>query len=97
MSIDRREFIPVIRNAYVIRNPERRDGREGKRHNRSGLFTRIIFAVNILIRSLGAAEKAADRVALRRQPPAQLLPFHAANVLLQKGEAAMIAFDGEEA
>ncbi len=28
MSIDRREFIPVIRNAYVIRNPERRDGRE---------------------------------------------------------------------
>ncbi|KAA5886024.1 short-chain dehydrogenase, partial [Klebsiella pneumoniae] len=24
------EFIPVIRNAYVIRNPERRDGREGK-------------------------------------------------------------------
>ncbi|MDO7986905.1 short-chain dehydrogenase, partial [Enterococcus faecium] len=25
-----REFIPVIRNAYVIRNPERRDGREGK-------------------------------------------------------------------
>ncbi|WP_117084209.1 short-chain dehydrogenase, partial [Klebsiella pneumoniae] len=30
MSIDRREFIPVIRNAYVIRNPERRDGREGK-------------------------------------------------------------------
>ncbi|EPK4678248.1 short-chain dehydrogenase, partial [Klebsiella pneumoniae] len=23
-------FIPVIRNAYVIRNPERRDGREGK-------------------------------------------------------------------
>ena len=45
----------------------------------------------------GAAEKAADRVAPRRQPPAQLLPFHAANVLLQKGEAAMIAFDGEEA
>nr|WP_227640456.1 short-chain dehydrogenase [Klebsiella pneumoniae] len=30
MSIDRREFIPVIRNAYIIRNPERRDGREGK-------------------------------------------------------------------
>ncbi|MEI0122226.1 short-chain dehydrogenase [Klebsiella sp. 93934] len=30
MSIDRLEFIPVIRNAYVIRNPERRDGREGK-------------------------------------------------------------------
>ncbi|CDL09357.1 hypothetical protein [Klebsiella pneumoniae IS43] len=57
MSIDRREFIPVIRNAYVIRNPERRDGARGKRHNRSGLFTRIIFAVNILIRSLGAAEK----------------------------------------
>ena len=89
MSIDRREFIPVIRNAYVIRNPER--------HNRSGLFTRIIFAVNILIRSLGAAEKAADRVAPRRQPPAQLLPFHAANVLLQKEDVAMIAFDGEEA
>ena len=58
MSIDRREFIPVIRNAYVIRNPERRDGREGK---------------------------------------AQLLPFHAANVLLQKEDVAMIAFDGEEA
>ena len=95
MSIDRREFIPVIRNAYVIRNPERRDGRE--RHNRSGLFTRIIFAVNILIRSLGAAEKAADRVAPRRQPPAQLLPFHAANILLQKEDVAMIAFDGEEA
>ena len=91
MSIDRREFIPVIRNAYFIRNPER------KRHNRSGLFTRIIFAVNILIRSLGAAEKAADRVAPRRQPPAQLLPFHAANVLLQKEDVAMIAFDGEEA
>ena len=35
-------------------------GARGKRHNRSGLFTRIIFAVNILIRSLGAAEKAAD-------------------------------------
>lgn len=71
-------------------------GARGKRHNRSGLFTRIIFAVNILIRSLGAAEKAADRVA-RRQPPAQLLPFHAANVLLQKEDVAMIAFDGEEA
>lgn len=68
-------------------------GARGKRHNRSGLFTRIIFAVNILIRSLGAAEKAADRVA----PPAQLLPFHAANVLLQKEDVAMIAFDGEEA
>ena len=27
-------------------------GARGKRHNRSGLFTRIIFAVNILIRSL---------------------------------------------
>jgi hypothetical protein len=34
---------------------------------------------------------------LRRQPPAQLLPFHAANVLLQKEDVAMIAFDGEEA
>ena len=43
------------------------------------------------------AEKAADRVAPRRQPPAQLLPFHAANVLLQKEDVAMIAFDGEEA
>lgn len=72
-------------------------GARGKRHNRSGLFTRIIFAVNILIRSLGAAEKAADRVAPRRQPPAQLLPFHAANVFLQKEDVAMIAFDGEEA
>lgn len=72
-------------------------GARGKRHNRSGLFTRIIFAVNILIRSLGAAEKAADRVAPRRQPPAQFLPFHAANVLLQKEDVAMIAFDGEEA
>jgi len=46
-------------------------GARGKRHNRSGLFTRIIFAVNILIRSLGAAEKAADRVA----PPAASATF----------------------
>ncbi|HBS3700514.1 TPA: short-chain dehydrogenase [Klebsiella quasipneumoniae subsp. quasipneumoniae] len=30
MSIDRREIIPVIRNAYVICYPERRNGREGK-------------------------------------------------------------------
>ncbi|WP_373638524.1 short-chain dehydrogenase [Klebsiella quasipneumoniae] len=30
MSIDRREIIPVIRNAYVICYPERRIGREGK-------------------------------------------------------------------
>lgn len=58
MSIDRREIIPVIRNAYVICYPQRRIGREGKRHNRSGLFTRIIIAVNILIRCLAAAEKA---------------------------------------
>ncbi|MBC4863730.1 hypothetical protein H8L29_14545 [Klebsiella quasipneumoniae] len=33
-------------------------GARGKRHNRSGLFTRIIIAVNILIRCLAAAEKA---------------------------------------
>ncbi|CAM3613636.1 hypothetical protein SB6095_01703 [Klebsiella quasivariicola] len=72
-------------------------GARGKRHNRSELFTRIIFVVNILIRCLAAAEKAADRVAPRRQPPAQLLPFHTANALLQKGDVAMIAFDGEEA
>ena len=72
-------------------------GARGKRHNRSGLFTRIIIAVNILIRCLAAAEKVADRVAPRRQPPAQLLPFHTANALLQKGDVAMIAFDGEEA
>ncbi|EIY4983920.1 TPA: hypothetical protein PCF76_001548 [Klebsiella quasipneumoniae] len=32
-------------------------GARGKRHNRSGLFTRIIIAVNILIRCLAAAEK----------------------------------------
>lgn len=30
MSIDRREIIPVIRNAYVICYPQRRIGREGK-------------------------------------------------------------------
>ncbi|MGE1821747.1 short-chain dehydrogenase [Klebsiella quasipneumoniae] len=30
MSIDRREIIPVIRNAYVICYPERRIGREGE-------------------------------------------------------------------
>lgn len=58
MSIDRREIIPVIRNAYVICYPQRRIGARGKRHNRSGLFTRIIIAVNILIRCLAAAEKA---------------------------------------
>ncbi|WP_308788811.1 short-chain dehydrogenase [Klebsiella variicola] len=27
--IDRREFSPVIRNAYVLRYPARRAGREG--------------------------------------------------------------------
>ena len=31
-------------------------GARGKRHNRSGLFTPIIFAVNILIRSLGGTD-----------------------------------------
>ncbi len=98
MSIDRREFIPVIRNAYVIRNPERRDGREGK----AAQPLRIIHPDNLCRQYPGAAawaRRKRRRIGSRRAASRQrnfCLPM-AANVLLQKEDVAMIAFDGEEA
>ncbi|HDK6714713.1 TPA: hypothetical protein M2P09_001034 [Klebsiella quasipneumoniae] len=66
-------------------------GARGKRHNRSGLFTRIIIAVNIPIRCLAAAEKAPAGITPRRRSLASFLLWVTANALLQKGDVAMIA------
>ena len=66
-------------------------GARGKQYNRSGLFTRIIIAVNILNRCLAAAEKASARFTPRRRSLAGILLWVAANALLQKGDVAMIA------
>ncbi|BAS33493.1 hypothetical protein KPYH43_c0633 [Klebsiella pneumoniae] len=67
-------------------------GARGKRHNRSELFTRIIFAVNILICRLAAADKAGGRARPRCQQAAELLLLVTANALLQKGDAVITAY-----